>query len=285
MIRSTILLLSVLLLCACGSQDELRPGAAADPAAIEKVDWQLIEVREDGSTRDLAELDAVLRFDGEGRVGGHGCNHFGSDVRITADRISAGQFDTTLMGCDGARGEVDELLQTTLTGGASWTLQEGTLTLSGAGRELVLRERDAVFPSRMLTPLVQGERGEAVYRLGWEAADGNVGVQWESRDRPGTGFGTSGIGRPVDYDVTYLDPSGTSVAGEGFVFAPVPMDASRAVWVPADGEPVELEQHRLPPAKTWKLAAGFVGGPTKGGQVVTYDEGGTELMRSRVLPY
>lgn len=282
--RSTWLLLPALLLAGCGDgRDEVLP--AADPAALEKVDWQLLEVRQDGRVTDYAELDAVLRFDGAGRVSGHGCNHFGAPARVTADRVEAGDFDTTLMACTGPRGEVDDHLQSTLSAGAAWSLADGRLTLSGAGRELVLRERDAVFRSRTATPIVQGERGEAVYRLSWEARDGHVGVDWESRDRPGVGFGNSGIGRPEDYDVTYLDPSGTSVAGEGFVFVPVPTDVARADWVPADGEPVELELHDLPPARTWHLAAGFVGGPTKGGYVVTYDAAGSELMRSRVLPY
>jgi hypothetical protein len=40
----------------------------------------------------------------------------------------------------------------------------------------------------------------------------------------------------------------------------------------------------LPPAKTWHLFAGFVDGPTKGGQAVGY-AGQDEKLRSRVLPY
>ncbi len=45
-----------------------------------------------------------------------------------------------------------------------------------------------------------------------------------------------------------------------------------------------MQAHALPPARTWHLFAGFVDGPTRGGQAVGHGDGG-ELMRSRVLPY
>ena len=192
---------------------------------------------------------------------------------------------STLMACSGPRAQLDEAMTTPLTTGATWSIADGELTIRGAGITLVLRRRDAVFPTRNATPLVEGELGDAVYRLSWRADNGFASVDWESREAPGSGFSSSGLGRPVDYDVPDLDPTGVQVPGKAFVYVPAPRAVARVAWVTAAGEQVDLTSYDIPPAKTWRIYAGFVGSVSKGGRAISYDAAGHELMRSRALPY
>lgn len=62
------------------------------------------------------------------------------------------------------------------------------------------------------------------------------------------------------------------------------MEPDGCPFQPADGgEPVPLTEHRIPPATTWKLFAGFVGSASSG-VVVAVDGDGREIMRSYPLP-
>lgn len=285
------LLIGSLVVTGCGGQQVLLDGEATevrvitDPVSLELVEWQLIELRQDARVRDVAEIDAVLRFDGEGGFSGRGCNFFGGEVETAGGRLRAKNSGSTEMGCSDVRGEIDNVTQAVLTGGAAWTIRDGQLRISGDGVELVYRPRDVLFPNRDATALVEGERGEAVWRLSWQTTGDQVGVDWESRERPGTGFEFTGIARPVDFDVTYLEPSFTSVAGEAFVFVVVPRGTDRVEFRPPGGrEPVDLSEYVVPPAKTWSLFAGFVGPQSKGGVLVSFDADGEQLMESYALP-
>jgi hypothetical protein len=150
------------------------------------------------------------------------------------------------MGCNDVRGEIDNVTQAALTGGAAWTIGDGQLRISGDGVELVYRQRDVLFPDRNATALLEGERWEGIWRLSWQTTGEQVGVDWESRERPGTGFDFSMIGRPVDFDVTHLEPSFASLAGEAFVFVVVPPGTERVEFRPAwwwrAGEPDRLRR-------------------------------------------
>lgn len=285
------LLIGSLVLTGCGGQQVLLDGEATelrtngDPVSLELVEWQLMELRQDGRARDVAEVDAVLRFDGAGRFSGHGCNFFGGEVDIAGGRLRAGNIGSTLMGCSDVRSEIDDLTQTALTDGAAWTVGDGQLRITGDGVELVYRQRDVLFPHRDATPLVEGERGEAVWRLSWRSAGEQVGVEWESRERPGTRFEFTGIGRSVDVQVTSLEPSSASVAGDAFVFVVVPFGTDRVQFrPPGGGKPVDLTEHVVPPARTWSLFAGFVGPQSEGGVLVSFDADGEQLMTSYPLP-
>lgn len=262
-----------------------HPGERQVPESLQGVDWQLREINEGGRARDVAEVDAALYFDHD-HVRGHACNFYGAKTeQLTATDIRVGEFGTTLIGCGGLEGEIDTLTQRVLTTGATWELDEERLTITSGDVTLTYRPRDATFPSRTATPLVEGQVGSAQYQLAWESADGHVSVDWASRERPGTGFGRSGIGRSVTYEITHLEPSPTTVADRAFLFVPTTLSTGRAEFQPADGgPPVPLTEHRIPPAKTWKLFAGFVGASTRNGVVVAYDSTGREIMRSYELP-
>lgn len=258
-----------------------QPAPGHAPQDLEGVVWHLIEVREDGVARDVGELDHVLRFDGEGRVGGHGCNWFGSSVVTTTTEVEATGFSSTQMGCGGIEGRLDALTRRTLEAGARWDLAEGWLTLAGNDIALLYKERDTAFRTRGVTPLVQDADGDQVHRLGWQAVGGQVSVEWEARDEPGFHSDLQGFRLPPDHVVTGLIPHNGQSTGRGFVFVATRSEHSRVVFLPREGGPaVPLQSYDIPAAATWRLFAGFVGAARDRGWIAAYDSRGREVMRS-----
>lgn len=278
---------AALMLAGCGQQPEVvRVAASTSPEDIRNVDWQLQSlVTTPGGPKDLDGSDAVLRVSADDHVSGHGCNFWGGAGDVEPGSLQVSQIGTTLIGCAGLDGEIDDITQELLTSGASWSIDDGVLTLSGGGTTLTYRPRPTPWSNPSATALAEGAFGDAIYRLSWQynADSDAIGVEWESRDKPGVGLGSSGIGRSATEDITYLDPSGATVAGRGFVYVPAPLTVDRVVWAGTEGE-VELTRHALPDARTWHLFAGFVDGPTKGGKAIGFS-GADEVMQSRVLPY
>lgn len=260
--------------------------AARSVDDLRNVDWQLQTMETaSGGPRELADVDAVLRVSADDRVSGHGCNFWGGTGDLSPGRLRVSEIGTTLRGCSGVKEELDDVTQELLTSGAHWTIDDGLLTLSGGGTTLTYRPRATPWKHPEAHPLLEGAFGEAIYRLSWQhnADNDTIGVEWESRDQSGVGLGSSGIGRSTTEEIGYLDPSGATVAGRGFVYVPAPLSVDRMVWDGPGGR-VELTRYPLPDARTWHLFAGFVDGPTKGGLTIGY-RGGDEVLRSRVLPY
>jgi heat shock protein HslJ len=280
-------LTAALLLAGCGQQPEVVQAAASmSPNDLRNVDWQLQSLTTTaGGPKDLEGSDAVLRVSADDHVSGHGCNFWGGAGDVGPGSLQVSQIGSTLIGCSGVEGDIDGITQELLKSGGSWSIDDDVLTLSGGGTTLTYRPRPTPWSNPSATTLAEGAFGEAIYRLSWQYnADNDViGVEWQSRDRPGVGLGSSGIGRSATEDITYLDPSGATVAGRGFVYVPAPLTVDRVVWAGTKGE-VELTRHALPNARTWHLFAGFVNGPTKGGKAIGYS-GRDAVMQSRVLPY
>ncbi|MCU1692431.1 MAG: hypothetical protein JWM64_1522 [Frankiales bacterium] len=256
-----------------------------DVASLRGVEWQLQTMDVDETSYDLGGIDAVLRVSDDDQVGGHGCNHWGGRGKVEAGRVQVSNVSSTMMGCDGVRGQIDDVTQHLLRQGADWVVQEGTLTLTGGGTRLTYRPRPTPWRDPDATTLVEGTSGTAEYRLSWRysAEHDHLWVSWESRERPGLPVGGSGLGRSGHEDISYLEPTGASVGGRGFVYVPAPLSVDRIAWHGPRGD-VELPRYALPPAKTWHLFAGFVDAPTKGGEAIGY-AGRDEKFRSRVLPY
>lgn len=278
-------LAATLLLAGCAAQAEQDQVAASDRVEdLRKVDWQLQSLVRDGATpTDLEGNVAVLRVAGDDHVSGRSCNSWGGPGQIAPGAITVRETSTTLVGCTGIRATLDDVAQEVLRAGASFVVDDGTLTLTSGETTLTYRPQASPWSNPDAATLVEGAFGDAVYRLSWEHDGGNIGVSWESRDQAGVGLGGSGIGRSVTEDITYLDPSGQTVAGRGFVYVPAPLDVDRIAWV-RGGSQVQLRRYPLSAAKTWHLFAGFVDGPTMGGEAVGYSKG-QEVLRSRVLPY
>jgi heat shock protein HslJ len=287
-------------LAACGSEpDVVDSGAGAGGGADADADvgatplvgteWLVVETSVGGSTTAVpAGLDAVVRFDGEGGWSAHGCNYLGGGVEIDGLRLS---FDddvtTTEIECTGPAGDVDSAVATVLEGDVDAVIdgEELTLTASGGDR-LRLEVRDGIFPSRTMTALDEGTRGDGDYRFGYETGGEGPSASWEFREAPGMPWGFAGAGPPSDPHRP--DPLGGGAgAPASFVFGLIGVDVARVVYEPpsgasgASGEATELDLYALGgDFPEWQAYGGFVEQPVAGSYVVAYDAAGAELGRS-----
>jgi heat shock protein HslJ len=192
-------LLALLAAAACGSEPDLARTGDAAPAPLAGTEWQLVEMSVGGSATAVpAEVDAVVRFDGEGGWSAHGCNFIGGSVEIDGMRLS---FDdgvsSTDMVCTGSVEDIDTAVTTVLRGDVDAAIDGEELTLVGPGGDwLRLEVRDGVFPSRTMTPLDEGTRGEGDYRFGYERGEGGPHASWEFRAAPGSPWEFAGSGPP-----------------------------------------------------------------------------------------
>ncbi len=272
-----------LLVAACGGEPDLVGTGNATPAPLVGTEWQLLETSVSGSTTSVpAEVDAVVRFDGEGGWSAHGCNHIGGGVEIDGMRLS---FDdavsTTAMGCPDPVGAIDTAVTTVLHGDVDAAIDGEELTLTGPGGDwLRLEVRNGIFPSRTMTPLDEGTRGEGDYRFGYESGEGRPYASWEFRAAPGSPWGFASSGPPSDSHRP--DPlGGAAEAPVSFVFGIIGADVARVTYEPPSGEATVLDLFPLgSDFPDWQAYGGFVEQPAAGSHVVTYDAVGAELGRS-----
>jgi heat shock protein HslJ len=272
-----------LLVAACGGEPDLVGTGNAVPVPLVGTEWQLLETSVSGSTTAVpAEVDAVVRFDGEGGWSAHGCNYIGGGVEIHGMRLS---FDdtssSTAMGCADPAGSIDTAVTTVFRGDVDAAIDGEELTLTGPGGDwLRLEVRDGVFPSRTMTPLDEGTRGEGDYRFGYESGEGGPYASWEFRAAPGSPWGFADSGPPSDPHRP--DPlGGAAEEPVSFVFGIIGADVARVTYEPPSGEATVLNLFPLgPDFPEWQAYGGFVEQPVAGPHVVTYDAAGAELGRS-----
>jgi hypothetical protein len=231
------------------------------------------------------DVDAVLRFDGEGGWSATACNHYGGQVRIDAGLLRLGQVLGTQMKCSGPRGDVEAAFVDVMEGEVRWAIGGEELRLDKPdGRGLRLRVRDTIYPMRDLRPLLQGRRHGGDYRFGWRPGDGSVLLDWEWRDAPGKPWGFAGMNRERTGPVPRPDVLTAGAGHEQFVFGIVPRATARVVYQPPAGHPtVALELLDVPGPRTWHAFGGFVKQPRQGSVVVAFDGHGRELGRSHRL--
>lgn len=275
--------LAVLLAAGCAPRDAAPPGggAPARPAgSLERVEWQLVEVEQDGAVRDVRAQDARLRLDGAGSATWSACNSSGGPARVTGQRLQVEPGGSTLIGCTGLGAELDDLLASTLTAGTTWALAEPGLLLSSGGTTLRFAERASPWDRPDATALLEGTRGEAVYRLSWSrSADGLVGVALEVRRAPGQPTGSAGFGLAVDDAVMPWFPVAAAVGDDAALLAvPLRPEVARAVAQHPAGD-VELTAFDVP-APGWRVWGALLEHPARGTVVVGYDAAGRELGRS-----
>jgi heat shock protein HslJ len=249
-------------------------------------EWQLTRVVGPPKTwSPPPEVDAVLRFDGEGQLSATACNHYGAPVRIDGDVLQVGQVVGTQMRCGGAKRAVEQAFRAVVNGEVRWAIRGGELRLDKPdGRGLRFRVRDTIYPSRELCPLVQGRRNGGDYRFGWQAGDERISLAWEGRSAPGKPWGVAGMTCEPTWPVPVLEPLVGSVGRGRFVFGGVPSATTRVVYQPPAGQaPVELELFTVPGARTWRAFGGFVDQLRDGAVVIAVDGHGRELGRSHRL--
>lgn len=272
-------------MAACGGSEPDRVGTGDAPSApLVGTEWLVVETSVGGSTTAVpAEVDAVVRFDGEGGWSARGCNYMAGGVEIEGVRLS---FDdevrSTAMGCvDPVTDVIDIAIGTVLRGvvDAAADGEELTLTRSG-GDWLRLEVRDGIFPSRTMTPLAEGSRGDGNYRFGYESGEGAPSASWEFQAAPGAPWGVSRAGPPSDSHRP--DPLGGEAEDPvSFVFGVIGADVARVLYEPTAGEPTELHLYPLgADFPQWQAYGGFVDQPVAGSHVVAYDTGGAEVGRS-----
>jgi heat shock protein HslJ len=290
--------ISVVLLAAAGCGSGSHAGRASSGAAdvrqdrpddsLTRTEWQLTSVVEPSRTwSPPPEVDAVLRFDGQGHFSATACNHYGGPVRIDGDLLHVGQMFGTQMGCVGARRAVEAAFLDVVDGQVRWAISGDELRLDKpGGRGLRFRVRDTIYPSRELEPLLQGHRHGGDYQFGWQAGNERISLEWEWRDAPGKPWGFAGMTREPDLPVPGPDPLAGGAGHDGFVFGVVPRATARVVCQPPAGQPaVELQLFTVPGARTWRAFGGFVDQPHIGSVVIAFDGSGRELGRSHRLAF
>jgi heat shock protein HslJ len=270
-----------------------RDGPAADLGqgrsgeSLTRTEWQLTRVVEPSKTwSPPPEVEAVLRFDGEGRFNATACNHYTGPVRIDGDVLHVEGVGGTEVECSGPRRAVEEAFLAVVAGEVHWAISGEELRLDKPdGRGLRFRVRDTIYPTRDLQPLTQGQRNGGDYRFGWRTSNELISLHWEWRDASGKPWESVGMNRESTRRAPRPDPLAGSAGDDRFVFGVVPPGAARVVYQPPAGQPaVQLQLFAVPGARSWQAFGGFVDQPREGSIVVAFDDHGRELGRSDPLP-
>ena len=86
-----------------------------------------------------AKSEITLEITPPDAVGRSTCNSYGGRVRVTGERIRFGEIVTTLIGCEKPLAEPEGRYYDALPRVRAWHVDDGKLTLTGPGVELVFR--------------------------------------------------------------------------------------------------------------------------------------------------
>lgn len=132
-----ILLLLSLLVTACSSR---AAQGAQDPSAALVGSWKLTAYGPAAApTPAVAGVDAGLTFNKDGTVSGtSGCNGLGGDYTVEGDKITFGEFVSTLMACDDPIMAQEDGAHKVMTGTAAYKIEGDTLTITKDDMVLIL---------------------------------------------------------------------------------------------------------------------------------------------------
>jgi heat shock protein HslJ/chaperonin cofactor prefoldin len=113
------------------------PGLAVaqedDSHAAEGIDWTLSSYVDAGVTTDVpSDVTVTLHLDAGEASGNAGCNSYFGSYEIGEDTLSFGPLASTKAFCEGSAQTTEDAYLALLGGVAGWTVEDGTLSLSGA---------------------------------------------------------------------------------------------------------------------------------------------------------
>jgi heat shock protein HslJ len=112
--------------------------------------WTVISI--DGQDT-VPEARPTMNFDPGGTVtGSSGCNQYSGMFHTEGDRIAFGQMSSTLMGCEGQRGQQEAVFQRALDGAATWRQTEDGELVIGGNIGMVARPGIALAPAVQAIP-------------------------------------------------------------------------------------------------------------------------------------
>ncbi len=171
----TIALAAMLLTSSCGGED----ASTSSEGDLTGRTFLSESVAEDGQARALVDGTRIsLDFTTDGQVSAYaGCNHLFGDVTIHQDRLDVGPMGGTEMGCGPELHGQDEWLMEFLQSSPSWTLDGDRLTLTAAGTEIVLLDREVADPDRplegtgwLVDTIISGEAASSM----WAGTEGSA---------------------------------------------------------------------------------------------------------------
>lgn len=109
----------------------------ASGISLAGTEWRILELN--GKSAD-PEVTSTLAFGADGAVNGNGgCNTFRGSVDIEGTKMKFGQLASTMMACEGAKSAQEALVHAALSKTASYSVQNGELTLLDAANRIVAR--------------------------------------------------------------------------------------------------------------------------------------------------
>ena len=107
--------------------------SSAKPASIVG-EWTLESYGDPANPTPAApDVETSIIFGDDGQVNGNvGCNGFGGDYKTGDGTITFGALFSTLMFCEGAAGEQEQVTLAVFVGTTSYTLNGNTLTVTSA---------------------------------------------------------------------------------------------------------------------------------------------------------
>jgi heat shock protein HslJ len=139
------LMLMALAISACSPQSTQQPTeqnpATEEPSASGSLIgvWKLTAYGPaDAPIPAVEGVEAGLSFSEDGKVSGtSGCNGLGGDYTVEGDRITFGEFVSTLMACDAPIMEQEDAAHKVMTGTATYMIEGETLTITNNDMVLV----------------------------------------------------------------------------------------------------------------------------------------------------
>ena len=107
-------------------------GADTANGGLANTSWTVISIN--GQPTPPASRPTMTFAPGGTVTGSGGCNQYNGTFRTDGERITVGPVQSTLMGCEGERGQVEAAFLSGLQGATTWRRgADGDLVLDGAG--------------------------------------------------------------------------------------------------------------------------------------------------------